>query len=135
MTVYDLALPNPYPYGLPEELPRSVANPALAASIVAMVGEGRLLGFTVTNTKASAQFFQLFDAGALPADTAVPLLAVDIAASSAKGVDWGTDGRWMSRGIVICNSSTIATKTLGAADCIFDVQYVPQVILSGEEEE
>jgi hypothetical protein len=27
-------------------------------------------------------------------------------------------------GIILCNSTTQGTKTLGAADCIFDVQYV-----------
>jgi hypothetical protein len=112
----------------PEELPRNAATPALSSSIVAMVGSGRLVGFSVSNTKASAQFFQLFDLGALPADGAIPVLSIDIATVVAKSVNFGPDGRWMTRGIVICNSSTQGSKTIGSADCLFDVQYVPQVI-------
>lgn len=125
---FGLALPQTYPWSWPEEMPRSAVNPALAASFIAMEGQGRLLGVTVTNTKASAQFFQLFDASSLPADTAVPIVSVDIAANTAKGIYWGPDGRWMRLGITFCNSSTQGTKTLGSADCLFDVQYVPQVI-------
>lgn len=125
---YGLELPQTYPWSWPEEMPRSATNPALAASFIAMEGQGRLLGVTVTNTKASAQFFQLFDTSSLPADNAVPLIAVDIAANTAKGLFFGEGGRWMRQGITLCNSSTQGTKTIGSADCLFDVQYVPQVI-------
>ena len=125
---YGLQLPQTYPWSWPEEMPRSAVNTTLAASFIAMEGQGRLLGVTVTNTKASAQFFQMFDASSLPADTAVPIISVDIAANTAKGLFWGESGRWMRQGIVFCNSSTQGTKTIGSADCLFDCQYVPQVI-------
>ena len=125
---YGLALPQPYIASWPEELPRSDNTPALASSIVAMVGQGRLIGFTVSSTRASSQFVQLFDSGALPADGAVPILSIDIATVVSKGVYFGSDGRWMRQGIVICNSTTQGSKTIGSADCLFDVQYVPQVI-------
>lgn len=125
---YGLELPQTYPWSWPEEMPRSAVNPTLANSFVAMLGQGRLIGVTVTNTKASNQFFQLFDASSLPADASVPIIGVDIAANTVKGIFWGESGRWMRQGIIFCNSSTQGTKTIGSADCLFDVQYVPQVI-------
>jgi hypothetical protein len=125
---YGLAVPNPYPWSIPEELPRNAFTPALAASLVAFTGQGRLMGFTVSSTRGSSQFIQVFDASSLPADTAVPLLSFDIATVVSKAVAFDPGGRWMSRGCVICNSSTQATKTIGSADCLIDVQYIPQVI-------
>lgn len=133
MSVYDeadygLRLPQPYLASWPEELPRNSTNPALASSLVAMEGQGRLIGFTVSNTKASAQFILLFDSNALPADGAVPRMSFSVPASDAKAVYFGSSGRWFHQGIILCNSSTQGTKTIGSADCIFDVQFVPQVI-------
>jgi hypothetical protein len=121
-------VPQPYLSSWPEELPRNAASPALASSIVAMVGAGRLLGFSVSNTKVSSQFIQVFDLGALPTNGAIPVQSIDIATVVAKAVSFAYDGRWMTRGIVIANSSTQGSLTLGSADCLFDVQYVPQVI-------
>lgn len=125
---YGTPLIQAYQLPLPEQQPRSGVNPALANSWVAMQGAGRVYGFTVTNTKGSAQFALVFDLGTVPATGAVPIMGVDLAASSAKGVYWGVAGRWFDRGIVIANSSTIASLTIGSADCFFDVQYTPQVI-------
>jgi hypothetical protein len=125
---YGLAVPNPYPWSIPEELPRNASTPALAASLVAFVGQGRLMGITVSNTKASSQFIQVFDATTLPADAAVPIISIDIATVIAKGISFDPGGRWMTRGCVICNSSTQGSKTIGSADCLIDVQYIPQVI-------
>lgn len=125
---YGLSLPQPYPWGYPEGLPRSAANPALAASWIPMEGAGRFIGVLVSSTKAGAQFFQLFDSGTLPANGTVPIASVDIASTSSKGLFYGEMGRWMDRGIVLANSSTMGSLTIGSADCIFDVQYIPQVI-------
>lgn len=127
-TTSGLPRPQRFPWSWPEGLPRSAVNPTLAASWVAFTGQGRLLGVTVTNTKASAQFFQLFDLAAVPADGVVPFVSVDIAANTAKSIFWGESGRWQNAGLVACNSSTQSSKTLGSADCIFDVQYVLQVV-------
>jgi hypothetical protein len=66
----------------------------------------------------------VFDAATVPADTAVPLITIDIATLTAKGVSFAYPGRVFESGIVICNSTTDSTKTIGAADCIFDVQYI-----------
>lgn len=123
---YGLTVPQPYLFGWPEELPANAASPVLAASILAFTGQGRLVGFTITNTNASAQFVQMFNATSLPADTTVPLLAASVPGAGTLSLNWGPDGRWFTRGLVLCNSSTQGTKTIGAADCLFDVQYVPQ---------
>ena len=112
----------------PEGLPRNDNTPALANSILAMAGQGRLVGFSVSSTRASGQFIQLFDTTSVPSNGAVPIMAWNIATVAAFGVMYGPDGRWMNNGILLCNSTTQGTLTIGAADCLFDVQYVPQVI-------
>lgn len=104
--------------------PRNANSFGLASSLVALQGPGRLYGFAVSSTRASGQFIQVFDAVTVPADTAVPLLSIDIATVVAKGYYLGSVGRWFNNGVVICNSTTQATKTIGAADCIFDVQVM-----------
>jgi hypothetical protein len=109
------------------ELPSNNHSNALAASLVAYTGPAYLVAFTVNNTNAAAQFIQLHDANALPADGAVPAVVFTAPASSDKFVSYSLPGRFFLRGIVVCNSSTAATKTIGAADCFFDVQIIPIV--------
>lgn len=104
--------------------PKNGITPALVNSFVAYTGPCRLFGFTVTNTKTAAQFVQVFDAATVPADTAVPLLSKSVSATDAVGFYWGSIGRWFNNGVVLCNSSTSATKTVGSADCLFDVQVM-----------
>lgn len=90
-------------------------------SLVVKTSNGLCFGFTVSSV--AAQFIQLFDLTALPADTAVPLLSFPVAATSTIANLW-MPPRWFEQGIVICNSSTQHTKTIGSADCIFDVQFL-----------
>lgn len=96
--------------------------PALAASIV-LPGHLLVYGFTVYSTKGSAQFVNVFDTGSLPGDGAVPILSWPVAANNGAGFSFTPRGRQFRTGLVLCNSSTDATKTIGAADCFFDVQY------------
>lgn len=96
---------------------------AQEASRVIKASAGTLFGLTVHNAKASAQFFQLHDATSAPADTAVPVLTVEIPANTTRTLDFGIYGRTFATGIVACNSSTGPTKTIGSADCLFDAQY------------
>ena len=109
---------------LGEELyvPTNYYRPALAASIV-LPGHLLVYGFTVYNSNAAAQFVLMFDANALPADTAVPIFPLNAATKTLAGVSWTPQGREFLEGLVLCNSSTDTTKTIGAADCFFDVQY------------
>ena len=86
---------------------------------------GRIVvyGFTVYNTKSSAQYLNVFDGDVLPADNAVPLFPWALAANSGVGFGWQPNGRQFQTGLVLCNSSTDTKKTLGSADCFFDVQF------------
>ena len=94
----------------------------LRASIV-LPGHLVVYGFTVYSTNAAAQFLNVFDQAQLPADGAVPLFSWPLAANNGVGVSWAPQGRDFSQGLTLCNSSTDATKTIGSADCFFDVQY------------
>ena len=105
-----------------ERLPDNFHSNALAASIV-IPGAHELYGFTVSNTNAAAQYVQVFDLSALPSDGAVPAVLFTVPGASNEGVQY-LPPRKMLEGIVICNSSTAGTKTIGSADCFFDVQYL-----------
>lgn len=109
---------------LPDGTPYNSTSVALEASHFVSAGACRVFGFTVTSTKASGQFVQVFDASTLPADGAIPLLSIDIPTATAKGLDFGMSGRWFYRGVWLCNSTTQGSKTIGAADCLFDAQYL-----------
>lgn len=111
------------PLGMAEavrELP-SQNSRAVAASIVVKPTSGLLYGFWVSSV--AAQFIQVFDFNGLPAEGAVPLLSFPVAATSGVGANW-IPARSFRNGLVLCNSSTQHTKTIGSADCIFDVQYL-----------
>lgn len=114
-------------WGLPSDdeelLPLNIHSQAYAASLVVKSGPGILYGFTVYNSKVTAQFVQVFDASALPADGAIPACVFSVSGSAGAGVNW-LPGRTFQTGIVICNSSTGPTKTIGSADCYFDAQFV-----------
>jgi hypothetical protein len=103
-------------------VPTNFYRPALAASIV-VPGHILVYGFTVYNSNAAAQYVLMFDANELPANGLVPILAQNAATKQLSGVSWTPQGREFLEGFVLCNSSTDTTKTIGAADCFFDVQY------------
>lgn len=98
-------------------------NTGVKATSVVVPGRIVVYGFTVYNTKASSQFINVFDANALPADAAVPLFSWALAANTGVGFGFQPNGRQFQTGLVLCNSSTDATKTIGSADCFFDVQF------------
>ena len=106
----------------PDYVPTNFNRGVLLASIV-LPGHLVVYGFTVYNTKASAQFLVAFDQATLPADGAVPFFAWALAANNGVGFNWAPQGREFVSGLVLSNSSTDATKTIGSADCLFDVQY------------
>lgn len=101
---------------------QSANSGKVAASMIVKTSTTLLLGFTVSSV--SAQFVQLFDASALPADTAIPTLVYPVDAAKSMAVQFAPWPRGFRNGVVICNSSTQHTKTLGSADCIFDVQFL-----------
>lgn len=105
-------------------LPLNISSLAYVASLLVKSGEGICYGLSGYNSKGSAQFVQVIDSNTIPADGAIPVTILTVPASSNFSLDYGTHGRVFRGGIVVCNSSTGATKTLGSADCWFDVQYL-----------
>jgi hypothetical protein len=105
-------------------LPLNAHSLAYSNYIAVKSGRGILFGFTVYNSKASSQFIQVFDLFQLPADGSFPAVVFEVDATSNRGVYWGELGRSFNTGLLICNSSTGPTKTIGSADCWFDVQYL-----------
>lgn len=95
---------------------------AYAKSLVISSSPAKLHRITGYNSGA-AQFIQLHDASSLPADTAVPAVVITAGATSNFTIEFGESGRLFTTGIVVCNSSTAPTKTIGAAaNCWFDAQ-------------
>lgn len=108
----------------PYRIPSNAQSPALANSIVASLGTARLYGFTATSTNVAAQFIQVFDESGVPSNAKIPVFTVNVAAASTVSVYFGSMGRTFDRGIILANSTTQGTLTIGAADTLFDVQYV-----------
>lgn len=102
---------------------RSVST-ALEASRLAKASAGNLYTITGHNFKTSSQYILVFNNSSLPADGAGTIIyPFLVPASSNFCLDFGTLGEHFSVGIVVCNSSTLATKTIGSADCWFTVRY------------
>jgi hypothetical protein len=95
-----------------------VASVALAASLVIKAAAGTLISLEGHNDGAQ-QYIQVHNAAALPANGAVPTYVFLVPADSNFSLTVPVSGIPFITGIVVCNSSTLATKTIGAADCWF----------------
>jgi hypothetical protein len=103
---------------------KNATTTVYASSLVVSELGATVHGVSGYNSKASAQFIQLYDASALPADGSVPKVVISVAATSNFSIDFGFQGREFKAGVVIGNSSTAPTKTIGSADCWLDVQFI-----------
>lgn len=99
----------------------TVHSTALEASHVLKASAGKLMAFWGWNDSTSPQYIQLHNTASVPADTAVP---VDFIFAPPKShfawIGPALTGADFSTGISVCNSSTLATKTIGSADCWFN---------------
>lgn len=93
---------------------------AYATNKVASTVPARVHGVSGYNSGAE-QFVQIHDAAALPADAAVPRVVFKVAAASNFSIAF-EEPVGFDVGVVVCNSSTGPTKTIGAADCWFQVE-------------
>jgi hypothetical protein len=104
-------------------LPQTFNQGAAIASAVVKAKPGALYGWNLTNGNAAARWIQFFDSTTLPADTAVPLFSVALAIGGSSNITLVTP-RVFLKGIVVCNSSTATTKTIGTADSLVDLLYI-----------
>lgn len=102
--------------------PSNFNSTAYEASNVVKASAGTLYEVRGYSSAAAGQWIQIHDASSLPADTAVP---EDIAKVDADGNFSITypQGKSFETGIVVCNSSTGPTKTIGAADTWFSGEF------------
>lgn len=96
---------------------------AQQASAIVKDAKGVLLFVHFYNANAAARWLQIFDSATLPADAVIPLFTVNVAAAGSYTLNLAPLGLVMNKGIVVCNSSTGPTKTIGAADSLFMVGY------------
>ena len=100
----------------------NINTSAYAASLIIKSSSGRLYRIKGYNSLASTQFIQIHDAASLPANGAIPEIIIPVLASSSFEISL-PEGMSLTSGIVICNSSTGPTKTIGAADCWFQAIF------------
>lgn len=96
-----------------------VSSSAYEASKVIKNAAGTLLSLVGYNSKASAQWIQVFNSATVPADTAVPIYSFLVQATSNFALDVPIVGMPFTTGIAVSNSSTGPTKTIGSADVFF----------------
>ena len=100
------------------------SSAAAESSEVIKASAGRLYGGVLNNANAAARYFQFFNSTTLPADTAVPFVTIYCPANQSVSFSFAdTDGLYFSTGIVVCNSTTQNTKTIGSADSLFNIVF------------
>jgi hypothetical protein len=102
--------------------PSNINTTAYAASLVVKSAAGTCYEVRGHNS-GDAQFVQVHDASSLPADTAVPEDIIYVAANTSFSITY-PEGKAFATGIVVCNSSTGPTKTIGGADLWISAEYV-----------
>ena len=95
-----------------------VHSSVLEASHIIKPGPGTLISLVGYNS-GSAQFIQVHNIASLPDDGDVPTYSFTVGASQNFSLDIPITGARFSTGIVVCNSSTSDTKTIGSANVFF----------------
>lgn len=112
---------------LPSPVYNNARSNGFANTVIVSSGACRLFGFSGYNSNAAAQFILGFDLSrnAAPANGSVPDFVTKAPATDVFWMSWAPNWRQQREGLVLCNSSTANTLTIGAADCTFDAQWVP----------
>jgi hypothetical protein len=95
-----------------------VSSTAYEASRVLKASAGTLVELIGYNSGPD-QFIQIHNSATVPLDTAVPIRTFKVLAASNFSLSLSSDEPPMSAGIVVCNSTTGPTKTIGADNCFF----------------
>lgn len=103
--------------------PSTASSTVYGNSLLVKASGGVLYSFHGYNS-GPAQFIQLHNAAAVPADGAIPLSIFFVPATANFTFNFGTYGLNFSSGIVLCNSTTGPTKTIGVADSWFTAEYI-----------
>ena len=104
-----------------EEAPSATrtTSAALEASHVISAVPASLYWLNVYNDKGSAQYIQVHDSASLPANGAIPVMTFTLASKATATIQLSDPPMAFTKGIVVANSSTGATLTIGSADCWF----------------
>ena len=94
---------------------RYTSDAAIAGAIVSDI-PAILCGFIASNGNGSARYLQIFDSATVPADGAVPMVSIAMAANSSFA--FSEIPMTCANGIYMCLSTTQNTKTLAGADMV-----------------
>lgn len=96
---------------------------ALATNLVIKASAGTLYKITGYNNNAAIRYLQIHNTTSLPADGVVPAWVYPVPLTGGFEFDWGFYGRRFTTGITACFSTTLATKTIAAADMWLNASY------------
>lgn len=99
------------------------SSKGLLASGVIKPKSGAILGIMGFNDNAVDQYIQIFDSATVPANDAVPELVIEVPTKSNFSISFGENGYPLANGISWSNSTTLDTKTIGAADVWLNAIY------------
>lgn len=121
-SLYDPArVVNASPVTVIANTPTDKYNSAAAEKKFAVSTARKVYSVIVTNISGADAFLQVFDAAAVPADTAVPMVSIPVANGLVQFYDVPT-GIPLVNGLAACLSSTQSTKTL-AGNGLFLAAY------------
>ncbi len=105
--------------------PTVASSTAYANNIIIKASPGVLYNLTGYNSKTTSQFILLLNATTVLGNgNATSFPALNVPAGQTFSLDFGGKfGRFFSTGMVVVNSSTANTVTIGSADCWFDALY------------
>ncbi len=99
----------------------TINSAAYEASHVLSTTPNTLASLCAYSSLGSAQWIQLHDAIALPANNAIPVLSLKCATVANLVLNFSPPLSFKT-GIVVCNSTTGPALTVGAADTYFTAQ-------------